>query len=92
MTDVDLVTSSQDDASAPLLVVDNGRTYSIAGEGPKRSIMGLIAKNAMEMRTRGSHHGEKLIIVSLWLDARITREIKTVNTTCPEGQKSENCC
>lgn len=59
MTDVDLVKSSgQDDASAPLLVVDNGRTYSISGEGPKRSIMGLIAKNAMEMRTRGTHNGE----------------------------------
>jgi hypothetical protein len=59
VTDVDLVTSSLDDPSAPLLVVGNGRTYAVAGVSPKRHIMNVIQKNAMEMRAR-NNHGEKI--------------------------------
>uniref|UniRef100_A0A8D8R8K1 Protein tincar n=1 Tax=Cacopsylla melanoneura TaxID=428564 RepID=A0A8D8R8K1_9HEMI len=55
VTDVDLVTSSIDDPSAPLLVVGNGRTYAVAGVSPKRHIMNVIQKNAMEMRARTSN-------------------------------------
>ncbi|KAI5740846.1 hypothetical protein M8J76_007861 [Diaphorina citri] len=55
VTDVDLVTSSLDDPSAPLLVVGNGRTYAVAGVSPKRHIMNVIQKNAMEMRARNNH-------------------------------------
>lgn len=54
VTDVDLLSAKDDDdgTSAPLLIVDNGRTYTIADNSPKRAIMNVIQKAAMEKKAR----------------------------------------
>ncbi|XP_012537173.1 protein tincar isoform X2 [Monomorium pharaonis] len=54
VTDVDLLSARDDDDSinAPLLVVGNGRTYTIADTSPKRAIMSVIQKAAMERKAR----------------------------------------
>ncbi|KAL6445590.1 hypothetical protein ACFW04_000848 [Cataglyphis niger] len=54
VTDVDLLSARDDDdgTSAPLLVVGNGRTYTIADTSPKRAIMSVIQKAAMERKAR----------------------------------------
>lgn len=54
VTDVDLLSARGDDdgTSAPLLVVGNGRTYTIAETSPKKAIMGVIQKAAMEKKAR----------------------------------------
>ncbi|XP_012223044.1 protein tincar isoform X2 [Linepithema humile] len=54
VTDVDLLSAKDDDdgTSAPLLIVDNGRTYTIADTSPKRAIMNVIQKAAMEKKAR----------------------------------------
>ncbi|XP_039315081.1 protein tincar isoform X2 [Solenopsis invicta] len=54
VTDVDLLSTRDDDdgTSAPLLVVGNGRTYTIADTSPKRAIMSVIQKAAMERKAR----------------------------------------
>lgn len=59
VTDVDLLSARDDDdgTSAPLLVVGNGRTYTIADTSPKRAIMSVIQKAAMERKARSQ--GEK---------------------------------
>ena len=55
VTDVDLINSKDDEdatAAAPLLVVGNGRTYTVGETSPKKAIMGVIQKAAMERRAR----------------------------------------
>ncbi|XP_029167350.1 protein tincar-like [Nylanderia fulva] len=54
VTDVDLLSAKdeEDGTSAPLLVVGNGRTYTIADNSPKRAIMNVIQKAAMERKAR----------------------------------------
>lgn len=54
VTDVDLLSTRDDDdgTSAPLLVVGNGRTYTIADTSPKKAIMSVIQKAAMERKAR----------------------------------------
>lgn len=52
VTDVDLLSST--DAAAPLLVVGNGRTYTVSDTSPKKAIMGVIQKCAMEKKARGN--------------------------------------
>ncbi|KAL7294943.1 hypothetical protein TKK_0011863 [Trichogramma kaykai] len=58
VTDVDLMNSKDDsgeDASspnAPLLVLGNGRTYTVAETSPKKAIMGVIQKAAIDRRSR----------------------------------------
>ncbi|XP_025155773.1 protein tincar [Harpegnathos saltator] len=54
VTDVDLLSARDDDesTSAPLLVVGNGRTYTIADTSPKKAIMSVIQKAAMERKAR----------------------------------------
>ncbi|XP_018367019.1 PREDICTED: protein tincar isoform X2 [Trachymyrmex cornetzi] len=54
VTDVDLLSARDDDdgTNAPLLVVGNGRTYTIADSSPKRAIMSVIQKAAIERKAR----------------------------------------
>ncbi|XP_046819183.1 protein tincar isoform X4 [Vespa crabro] len=54
VTDVDLLSAreEEDSTSAPLLVVGNGRTYTIADTSPKKAIMSVIQKAAMERKAR----------------------------------------
>ncbi|XP_024868298.1 protein tincar isoform X1 [Temnothorax curvispinosus] len=54
VTDVDLLSARDDEdgTNAPLLVVGNGRTYTIADTSPKRAIMNVIQKAAMERKAR----------------------------------------
>ncbi|KAG5338469.1 TINC protein, partial [Acromyrmex heyeri] len=54
VTDVDLLSARDDDdgTNAPLLVVGNGRTYTIADNSPKRAIMSVIQKAAIERKAR----------------------------------------
>uniref|UniRef100_A0A1B6EGG5 Protein tincar n=1 Tax=Clastoptera arizonana TaxID=38151 RepID=A0A1B6EGG5_9HEMI len=52
VTDVDLL--SYTDTTAPLLVVGNGRTYSVSETSPKKAIMGVIQKSAMEKKSRSN--------------------------------------
>lgn len=55
VTDVDLITSHRghdDSMSSPLLVVGNGRTYTIQDTSPKKAIMSVIQKAAMEKKAR----------------------------------------
>ncbi|KAL0129753.1 hypothetical protein PUN28_001779 [Cardiocondyla obscurior] len=54
VTDVDLLSAKDDEdgTNAPLLVVGNGRTYTIADTSPKRAIMSVIQKAAMERKAR----------------------------------------
>ncbi|CAK9800317.1 Protein tincar, partial [Anthophora quadrimaculata] len=65
VTDVDLLSARDDEdgTSAPLLVVGNGRTYTIADASPKKAIMSVIQKAAVERKARsqgnvGSLDGE----------------------------------
>ncbi|XP_015592220.1 protein tincar isoform X2 [Cephus cinctus] len=54
VTDVDLLSARDDEegTNAPLLVVGNGRTYTIADTSPKKAIMSVIQKAAMERKAR----------------------------------------
>ena len=54
VTDVDLMNTRDDDdgSAAPLLVVGNGRTYTVADTSPKKAIMSVIQKAAMERKAR----------------------------------------
>ncbi|XP_011054169.1 PREDICTED: protein tincar isoform X3 [Acromyrmex echinatior] len=54
VTDVDLLSARDEDdgTNAPLLVVGNGRTYTIADNSPKRAIMSVIQKAAIERKAR----------------------------------------
>lgn len=59
VTDVDLVSSTRhvDEATAPLLVVGGGRTYTVADSSPKRAIVNVIQKAAIERRARLNAQG-----------------------------------
>ncbi|XP_050491381.1 protein tincar isoform X3 [Bombus huntii] len=54
VTDVDLLSARDDEdgTNAPLLVVGNGRTYTIADASPKKAIMSVIQKAAIERKAR----------------------------------------
>jgi hypothetical protein len=54
VTDVDLVSAHHDTLEAPLLVVGNGRTYTIADISPKKAIMSVIQRAALEHKTKGN--------------------------------------
>lgn len=59
VTDVDLVSCARngDDATAPLLVVGGGRTYTVGDSSPKRAIINVIQKAAIERKTRVNAQG-----------------------------------
>lgn len=49
VTDVDLMSNnSQDPSLQPLLIVGNGRTYSVADTSPKKAIMSVIQRAAIK--------------------------------------------
>ena len=52
VTDVDLLMAEDDNggSTAPLLVVGNGRTYTIADTSPKKAIISVIQKAAIECK------------------------------------------
>ncbi|XP_014289196.1 protein tincar [Halyomorpha halys] len=50
LTDVELLSSCE--ASAPLLVVASGRTYTVCDTSPKKTIINVIHKTAMERKAR----------------------------------------
>ncbi|XP_068085891.1 protein tincar [Anabrus simplex] len=55
VTDVDLVSAHHcDNGTAPLLVVGNGRTYTIADTSPKKAIMSVIQKTALERKAKAA--------------------------------------
>ncbi|XP_018335612.1 protein tincar isoform X2 [Agrilus planipennis] len=57
VTDVDLANVPQDDPSLqPLLVVGNGRTYTVAETSPKKAIMGIIQKTTILKKTRSENN------------------------------------
>lgn len=58
VTEVDLLSST--DYAQPLLVVGNGRTYTINDNSPKKAIMGVIQKCAMEKKARSSQGKDHL--------------------------------
>ncbi|XP_066586279.1 protein tincar isoform X2 [Prorops nasuta] len=62
VTDVDLLNGrdEEDGISAPLLVVGNGRTYTIADTSPKKAIMSVIQKAAMERKARSQANGDSV--------------------------------
>lgn len=83
VTDVDLISSRDDDegASAPLLVVGNGRTYTIADTSPKKAIMSVIQKAAMERKSR--NNGDYIFIANYsivihYSSIRFYRSIKLI--------------
>jgi len=53
VTDVDLVSAHHDALEAPLLVVGNGRTYTITDISPKKAIMSVIQRAALECKAKG---------------------------------------
>ncbi|XP_058794885.1 protein tincar isoform X2 [Phymastichus coffea] len=59
VTDVDLMNGRDDEdgTAAPLLVVGNGRTYTVAETSPKKAIMSVIQKAAMERKARSQGNG-----------------------------------
>lgn len=55
VTDVDLVGARDGScSSAPLLVVGNGRTYTISETSPKKAIMSVIQKAALDRKSKAS--------------------------------------
>ncbi|KAG8271782.1 hypothetical protein J6590_055405 [Homalodisca vitripennis] len=66
VTEVDLLSTTSDYAQ-PLLVVGNGRTYTISESSPKKAIMGVIQKCAMEKKARGSQ-GSASSSAKDWMD------------------------
>lgn len=62
LTDVDLVSNTSDAAAAPLLVVGGGRTYTVADTSPKKAIMGVIQKSAMERKARLTAQGTEFFL------------------------------
>nr|CAD7433514.1 unnamed protein product [Timema monikensis] len=61
VTDVDLLSSrhysDEGGSTAPLLVVGNGRTYTVADVSPKKAIMSVIQKAALERKAKASQNG-----------------------------------
>ncbi|XP_076231257.1 transmembrane protein tincar [Calliopsis andreniformis] len=62
VTDVDLLSARDDEdgTSAPLLVVGNGRTYTIADASPKKAIMSVIQKAAIERKARSQGNADSV--------------------------------
>ncbi|XP_054258919.1 protein tincar [Macrosteles quadrilineatus] len=65
VTEVDLLSST--DYAQPLLVVGNGRTYTISDNSPKKAIMGVIQKCVMEKKAR-SQGGSSSSSAKDWMD------------------------
>ncbi|XP_017778054.1 PREDICTED: protein tincar-like isoform X2 [Nicrophorus vespilloides] len=58
VTDVDLMSNNSEDPSTqPLLVVGNGRTYTITEVSPKKAIMGVIQKASMIKKVKAENSG-----------------------------------
>lgn len=74
---------SEDPSLQPLLVVGNGRTYSIADTSPKKAIMGIIQKATMTKKSEdgsaASDDGEEQIY---WL-----RPALVTPKNSPDGSK-----
>lgn len=85
MTDIHLNGNRSEDLSQqPLLVVGNGRTYSVTETSPKKAIMGVIQKAALnrKSKTNGSisnDDGEEQIY---WL-----RPALAPSQNSPDGSK-----
>jgi hypothetical protein len=54
VTDVDLNKKEDNVASQPLLIVGNGRTYTIAETSPKKAIMTVIQRASIEKKAKSS--------------------------------------
>ncbi|XP_069698499.1 protein tincar-like isoform X1 [Periplaneta americana] len=54
VTDVDLISARHDASDSPLLVVGNGRTYTIADTSPKKAIMSVIQRAALERKAKAA--------------------------------------
>lgn len=72
VTEVDLLSTT--DYAQPLLVVGNGRTYTISDSSPKKAIMGVIQKVTIEKKARSSQGGLECFcglfiysVYSVWL-------------------------
>lgn len=53
VTEVDLLSNSSDDSSTqPLLVLGNGRTYSVQDVSPKKAIMSVIQKSTLTKKSK----------------------------------------
>lgn len=78
VTDVDLVSCTKhvDDSTAPLLVVGGGRTYTVADTSPKKAIMGVIQKAAIERKARltsqGQHDAQEDDTEIYWLRPKLS--------------------
>ena len=71
VTDVDL--SRHETSDAPLLVVGNGRTYTIADTSPKKAIMSVIQRTALE---RKGKNGTRLLDEQIyWLRPKTGNDI-----------------
>lgn len=86
VTDVDYKTHHAEDAShQPLLVVGNGRTYSISDNSSKKTIMGVVQKASMSKKSENGYAtsddgGEEQIY---WL-----RPALVTPQNSPDGSKS----
>lgn len=71
VTDVDLLSARDDEdgTNAPLLVVGNGRTYTIADASPKKAIMSVIQKAAIERKARSQGKITRYVVRQLWRKA-----------------------
>lgn len=58
VTDVHLLSGSDSSSCAPLLVVGNGRTYTITDNSPKKAIMSVVQKVALERKSKSGQGSE----------------------------------
>lgn len=65
VTEVDLLSTT--DYAQPLLVVGNGRTYTISDSSPKKAIMGVIQKVTIEKKARSSQGGLWVLLPNIHL-------------------------
>lgn len=54
VTDVDLTTKSEDSTQQPLLIVGNGRTYTVTEHSPKKAIMSVVQKATLDKKAKST--------------------------------------
>lgn len=55
VTDIDLMASKSEDASQqPLLIVGNGRTYTVTEHSPKKAIMSVVQKATLDKKAKST--------------------------------------
>lgn len=56
VTDVDLLSTKRDEdlSSQPLLIVGNGRTYTVSETSPKKAILTVLQKSALEKKAKSN--------------------------------------